>query len=133
LQELAERVGDNLSDLDDSDHRKRLIMKVDQEMAEDLANNANADNTLDDLQKSIDVDNIPDRDIIKEEDRGTDMGGFDLFLELQFGPKWAQAETQTDKVFRKHMKIGVTPSKLGNLKDKETFIDPRMFQGEGAK
>lgn len=78
----------------------------------------------------IDIDEIPDREIIKEDDHATDMNGFDYYLHTINADRFKDDETQTDKVFRKHQKMGVNPQKLGNLKDKETFIDPRMFYGD---
>lgn len=46
--------------------------------------------------------------MIKEEDTGTDMNDFERYLKQMYGDKVKDDETQTDKVFRKHMKLGVT-------------------------
>lgn len=74
---------------------------------------------------------ITDKQIIKEDDRSTDMLGFEAYLKSVYGERLFDAETQTNKVFKRHMKIGVNPEKIGILRDKETFTDMRMFQREG--
>ncbi len=78
-------------------------------------------------QDEIDINNIPDKDIIKEEELGTDMGGFDLYLKMINAERTKEVELQTEKVTRRHMKVGVTSHKIGIMRDRETFIDPRMF------
>ena len=70
---------------------------------------------------------IPDIAIIKEEDRGTDMSDFEAYLKQTFGETHFTQETQTEKVIKKHVKVGVNTEKLGLLRDKQTFIDPRMI------
>jgi hypothetical protein len=67
---------------------------------------------------------IPNNVLFKEDDAYT---GFEAYLIETFGEKIASKETQTERVVRRHIKLGVTPGKLGATKDRETFIDPRMF------
>ena len=76
---------------------------------------------------------IPDNVLIEESEAWTDMQGFDNYLRMLFGEKEATVETQTERVTKRHMKLQVFPDKLGIYRDKETFIDPRMFQGDGPK
>lgn len=83
------------------------------------------------MDSEVDIDNIPDREIIKEDDKYTDMNDFERYLKLRYGEKSKSIDIQTDRVTRRHMKLGVTASKLGIMKDRETMIDPRMFQRGG--
>ena len=55
------------------------------------------------------------------------MNDFEHYLKLLFGEKQKTIETQTEKVIKRHMKLGVNSVKLGIMNDKATFIDPRMF------
>mmetsp|Transcript_1337 Transcript_1337/g.844 ORF Transcript_1337/g.844 Transcript_1337/m.844 type:complete len:183 (+) Transcript_1337:43-591(+) len=48
---------------------------------------------------------------------------------MVFGEQRFERETQTDRVLRKHEKVGVNPEKLGIMREKETGTDPRMFPG----
>lgn len=98
------------------------MIRIENELASEARNTSNEEKG-----DEIDIEQIADRDIIKEDDRGTDMNDFEKYLIATFGEKTKDDETQTDKVFKKHRKIGVKPQKLGLMKDKETFTDQRMF------
>ena len=65
--------------------------------------------------------------MIKEEERGTDMIGFEEYLEFINGPKNAVAEIQTEVKQRKNIKLGVNPEKMGLQRDKETITDERLL------
>ena len=51
------------------------------------------------------------------------MRDFDTWLRLINKERFKEGETQTERVTRRHMKIGVNPVKLGILNNKETFTD----------
>lgn len=61
------------------------------------------------------------------------MNDFEEYLKQHNLYKFKENETQTEKVTRRHMKVGVNTRKLGIMKDRDTFIDPRMFEGDGVK
>lgn len=55
------------------------------------------------------------------------MSGFEHYLKSVYGERQKTIETQTEKVLKRHMKLGINTAKLGLNQDKETMIDPRMF------
>ena len=118
LQEISTRFGEQMSEYDEADHKK-----INNQIDEDLAM---IQRDYEDGEE-IDIDSIPDKLIIKEEDRATDMRDFDAWLRLINKERFKEGETQTERVTRRHMKIGVNPVKLGILNNKETFTDQRMF------
>lgn len=112
-----------MSEVDEAEQR-RIISQIDEEMADDF-------NKKDDQEDDIDM--IPDKLIIKEDDRATDMRDFDAYLRMINKERFNDGETQTDRVTRRHMKLGVNPQKLGIMVSKDTFTDQRMFQGDGPQ
>ncbi|CDW78073.1 ef hand family protein [Stylonychia lemnae] len=123
VQDLSDKLGEEFSEIDDTD-RKRLYQKIDEE------DNLIAQKNNDIIDEFYDMDRIPDKQIIKEEDVGTDQRDFDEYLRKIGEERSKVAEIQTDRILRKHAKIGVVPEKLGILRDKETYIDVRMFQNQ---
>ncbi len=81
VQELSERLGEDFSDMDEND-RRRLMLRVDQELAQEKKTLI-----IDGNEGLIDVDQLPDRDVIKEEDTGTDMRDFERYLKQMYGER----------------------------------------------
>ena len=51
------------------------------------------------------------------------MNGFEDYLKMINKEKYKVGETQTEKVTKRHMKLGVNSRKLGIMCDKQTFTD----------
>ena len=58
------------------------------------------------------------------------MRGFDEYLTDLYGQRTFETETQTEKVFKRHMKVGVNPDKIGILRHKETATDRQLIKKE---
>jgi len=71
----------------DEDDRRRLMLKIESDLAKQTVKQAEG------LEGFIDVDQIPERDIIKEDDTGTDMRDFEAYLIRAFGEKVRDYET----------------------------------------
>lgn len=55
------------------------------------------------------------------------MEDFEMYLRSINAERFKTIETQTEYKIKKCIKVGVNSEKLGILKDKETYIDKRMF------
>jgi len=74
LQELIDRYGEDISEIDEQDQRK-MMEQVEAEIERQKEKDGGGE----------DLEQIPVQEVIKEDDRGTDMGGFDTYLLMAFG------------------------------------------------
>lgn len=51
------------------------------------------------------------------------MPDFEEYLKQLYGEKTAEMETQTEKILKRHIKVGVNISKLGITTVQETQVD----------
>ena len=135
VEEMTEKLGDEFTEEDENDKR-RLMLQIEEEIQEELKKQRDKNkegNESSDNDDEEDLDKIADKDIIKEEDKCVDTCDFEYYWRLINGDQYLNQETQTERVTKKNVKIGVTSTKMGILRDKDTFVDPRMFEGEGPR
>jgi hypothetical protein len=79
VSDLADKYGDDVSVIDESEQR-RMMEVVEKEMERLKEKDWNE-------IPDAEIAEIPDNDILKEEDRFTDMSGFDTYLTMIYGEK----------------------------------------------
>lgn len=73
LKDLSEKLQEDISDMDEREHMQ-LLDRIDKDYENEKVKN---------------VDEVSDHEILKEEDFGTDMWDFELYLLETFGSKVA--------------------------------------------
>ncbi|CDW88315.1 ef hand family protein [Stylonychia lemnae] len=133
--EQAEKLGEVFVSPIDEDERKRLILIIDQEMQlEWEARDQEQKKEATDLNKSLQsVENefnqmIAINDIIQEEEKQTDMDDFIQYLKSINIDKFIEIECQTEVIRHRSVAINAKPHKIGIMRDKETFTDPRLLE-----
>lgn len=112
----------------DDKERERLMYAIEQEV---ILEHQKKSQPLSSEPIPLSVNNEDDLDmneIIPEEEKSTDMDDFDHYLKSINSHTKENAEVQTNQKATKNHKQGVNLQHLGLLKNKETYIDVRMFQ-----